>query len=155
VDESLDTVDVARVIQTVLSEREVAILVNRITVDVSDEFPFITYSPERFYQLMSNLIGNAIKFLPENRLTENTPAPRLEITWQALEHDLEFRVADNGAGIPDHLKTKALELFSRLNPGIEGTGVGLAMVNPAARGHARRRSDRGVHRAALEMGALK
>jgi signal transduction histidine kinase len=123
VDESMDTVDVARVIQTVLSEREVAILVNRITVDVSDEFPFITYSPERFYQLTSNLIGNAIKFLPDN-----LNAPRLEITWQALEHHLEFRVADNGVGIPDHLKTKALELFSRLNPSIEGTGVGLAMV---------------------------
>jgi signal transduction histidine kinase len=123
VDESVDAVDVSRVIQTVLSEREVAILVNRITVDTADTFPFITYSPERFYQLMSNLIGNAIKFLPEH-----APNPRLEITWSAHDDHLEFRVADNGPGIPDHLKPKSLELFSRLNPNIEGTGVGLAMV---------------------------
>ncbi len=123
VDESVDTVDVGSIIQTVLSERAVAILVSRVQVDLANDFPCITFSPERFYQLMSNLIGNAIKFLPDHHL-----APRLEISWRSLENALEFTVSDNGPGIPDHLKPKALELFSRLNPSVEGTGVGLAMV---------------------------
>ena len=123
VEETLDSVDIGAVIQTVLSERAVAIITNQITVDTSADFPFVSYSPERLYQLFSNLIGNAIKFLPDHQST-----PRLEITWSVCEDDLEFRVADNGRGIPEHLRSKSLELFSRLEPSIEGTGVGLAMV---------------------------
>ena len=123
VQETLDSVDIGAVIQTVLSERSVAILANRIAVDFSQDFPFVSYSPERLYQLFSNLIGNAIKFLPDHQ-----PNPRLEVTWNVFENDLEFRVADNGRGIPAHLRSKSLELFSRLEPSIEGTGVGLAMV---------------------------
>lgn len=123
VEETLDSVDTGAVIQTVLSERAVAIITNQITVDISADFPFVSYSPERLYQLFSNLIGNAIKFLPDHQST-----PRLEITWTVCEDDLEFRVADNGRGIPEHLRSKSLELFSRLEPSIEGTGVGLAMV---------------------------
>lgn len=123
VEETLDSVDIGAVIQTVLSERAVAILTNQITVDTSHDFPHVSYSPERLYQLFSNLIGNAIKFLPDHQ-----PKPRLEITWSVCDDDLEFRVADNGRGIPEHLRSKSLELFSRLEPSIEGTGVGLAMV---------------------------
>jgi signal transduction histidine kinase len=123
VDESLDCVDVGGVVHTVIQERMVTILANRITVDTSPDFPFVTYSPERLYQLFSNLIGNAIKFLPDFH-----PAPRIEVSWRNVGTDLEFSVADNGRGIPEHLKTKSLELFSRLEPSIEGTGVGLAMV---------------------------
>ena len=123
VEETLDSVDIGAVVQTVLSERAVAILANRIAVDTSQDFPFVSYSPERLYQLFSNLIGNAIKFLPDHQ-----PNPRLEITWNISDDDLEFRVADNGRGIPEHLRNKSLELFSRLEPSIEGTGVGLAMV---------------------------
>ena len=123
VEETLDSVDIGAVIQTVLSERAVAIITNQITVDTSPEFPFVSYSPERLYQLFSNLIGNAVKFLPDHQA-----APRLEITWTVNDDDLEFRVSDNGRGIPEHLRSKSLELFSRLEPSIEGTGVGLAMV---------------------------
>ncbi len=123
VEETLDSVDIGRVIQTVLGERTVTILANRIVVDTSQDFPFVSYSPERLYQLFSNLIGNAIKFLPDHQA-----APRLEVTWSVNGDDLEFRVADNGRGIPEHLRSKSLELFSRLEPSIEGTGVGLAMV---------------------------
>ncbi len=123
VEETLDSVDIGAVIQTVLSEHAVAIITNQIAVDSSPDFPFVSYSPERLYQLFSNLIGNAIKFLPDHQST-----PRLEITWNVSNGDLEFRVADNGRGIPEHLRSKSLELFSRLEPSIEGTGVGLAMV---------------------------
>lgn len=123
VEETLDSVDIGTVIQTVLSERAVAIISQHITVDTSPEFPFVSYSPERLYQLFSNLIGNAVKFLPDHQA-----APRLEITWTVNDDDLEFRVSDNGRGIPEHLRSKSLELFSRLEPSIEGTGVGLAMV---------------------------
>jgi signal transduction histidine kinase len=52
----------------------------------------------------------------------------LELGFKKKNQHLEFMVRDNGIGIATHLRQKALELFSRLNPAVEGTGVGLAMV---------------------------
>ena len=72
------------------------------------------------YQLWANLIGNAVKF--------TKPSSDIQINWEKTDTTLEFSVTDNGPGITDKLKPKALELFSRLNPSVEGTGVGLAMV---------------------------
>ena len=84
------------------------------------QWPILTFSPDRMYQLWANLIGNAVKF--------TKPNSDIQINWEKTDTTLEFSVTDNGPGIPDKLKPKALELFSRLNPSVEGTGVGLAMV---------------------------
>ena len=52
---------------------------------------------------------------------------QIRIHWNQAEA-LEFRVQDNGLGIPAHLRGKVFDLFTRLDPSVEGTGVGLAMV---------------------------
>ncbi len=121
VNESIDQVDVAAVVQTVLNEFEGRIREKKILVEQVQVFPKIWYSPERVYQIFANLIGNAVKFMPEDR------QGILELGFR-IRQNLEFYVADNGLGIAPHLKQKALELFSRLNPTVDGTGVGLAMV---------------------------
>jgi signal transduction histidine kinase len=121
VDESMAEVDVGQVVQTVLNELEARIVAKNIVVVRPEQFPSISYSPERLYQIFSNLIGNAVKFL-------ETSQPQLELGFRRKQRCLEFFVCDNGAGIAPHLRGKALELFSRLNPAVEGSGVGLAMV---------------------------
>jgi two-component system, chemotaxis family, sensor kinase Cph1 len=50
------------------------------------------------------------------------------LEWSLLPSGLDFVVRDNGPGIPSHLQSKVFELFSRLNPDVQGTGVGLTMV---------------------------
>ena len=122
INESMDEVDLTSVVQTVLNELEARIAAKQIVVKRPAHFPTVSYAPERLYQILSNLIGNAVKFLPEGASNS------LEINYRKNNRHLELMVQDNGAGIASHLRAKALELFSRLNPAIEGTGVGLAMV---------------------------
>ncbi len=120
IDETLDAVEVDKVIAVVLQELEGKIAAKNLSIIQPTHFPILTFSPERLYQLFANLIGNAVKF--------TKPNTDIQINWEKTATSLEFSVADNGPGIPNALKTKALDLFSRLNPSIEGTGVGLAMV---------------------------
>ncbi len=122
IDESMTEVSIDEVLQTVLNELEGRIAAKQIVVKRPESFPIVNYSPERLYQILSNLIGNAVKFMP------NKPGNNLEIGYFQTKHHLELIVRDNGVGIASHLRSKALELFTRLNPTVEGTGVGLAMV---------------------------
>jgi signal transduction histidine kinase len=121
IDESMSEVDAGAVVQTVLNELEARIVAKNIVVLRPPQFPSVSYSPERLYQIFSNLVGNAVKFL-------ETDQPKLELGFRRIGDTLEFLVRDNGAGIASQLRSKALELFSRLNPAVEGSGVGLAMV---------------------------
>lgn len=75
-------------------------------------------------QLMTNLIGNAIKFhrpdiTPEVRIE----AARDELGWQVS-------VADNGIGIEPEFAEKIFVLFQRLHgrESYPGTGIGLALA---------------------------
>ncbi len=122
INESMDEVDVTQTIQTVLNELEGRIAEKQIQVKRPSQFPTVSYAPERLYQIFSNLIGNAVKFMDMS--SQNI----LELDFKKKNQHLEFMVRDNGIGIASHLRQKALELFSRLNPAVEGTGVGLAMV---------------------------
>jgi signal transduction histidine kinase len=120
IDETLDAVEVEKVIAVVLQELETKIVAKNLHIFKPTDWPILTFSPERLYQLMANLIGNAVKF--------TKPNTDIQINWEKTDTTLEFSIADNGPGIPNALKSKALDLFSRLDPSVEGTGVGLAMV---------------------------
>jgi K+-sensing histidine kinase KdpD len=120
IDETLDAVEVDKVIAVVLQELEGKIAAKNLTIIQPNTFPILTFSPDRLYQLFANLVGNAVKF--------TKPNTDIQINWEKTATSLEFSVADNGPGIPNALKPKALDLFSRLDPSVEGTGVGLAMV---------------------------
>ncbi len=120
IDETLDAVEVDKAIAVVLEELEAKIAAKSLTIIQPTHWPILTFSPERMYQLWANLIGNAVKF--------TKPGTEIQINWEKTDTTLEFSVADNGPGIPNALKPKALDLFSRLDPNVEGTGVGLAMV---------------------------
>jgi PAS domain S-box-containing protein len=78
-------------------------------------------------QCITNLLGNAVKFVPPGR------HPRVHV-WSERHGDrVLLFVRDNGIGIaPERLK-KAFEMFERLHTtgSYEGTGVGLAIVRRA------------------------
>lgn len=73
-------------------------------------------------QIWQNLIENAIKYRGENS------SPTIEIGVDVSQGESEFYVRDNGIGIePKHLE-RIFGLFSQLNPGSDGCGLGLALV---------------------------
>jgi PAS domain S-box-containing protein len=79
-------------------------------------------------QCLSNLIGNAVKFVPPG--TE----PRVRIWTEPVHSAVRIWVVDNGIGIPSDFKERIFGMFERLhvNKGYEGTGIGLALVRKAA-----------------------
>ena len=75
-------------------------------------------------QLFQNLIGNAVKFVPEDRIPEiAVGAERDGDRWR-------FEVADNGIGMEPAHAERIFRMFQRLHTRDEypGTGIGLAIA---------------------------
>jgi signal transduction histidine kinase len=89
---------------------------------VADD-PVVYGDRRRLLEVVQNLIDNAIKF------SASQPSPLVEIGWDGFEDDKPiFFVRDNGIGIlPEH-HARIFDLFNKLDPMGEGTGVGLALV---------------------------
>lgn len=81
----------------------------------------------RFYQVLTNLLDNAIKYSAEGKVT-------LEVLFnqkRANRIGMRFQVTDTGVGIPQDSIPKIFESFTRLE-GVQnqnGTGLGLSIVN--------------------------
>ncbi|MBI5444104.1 MAG: PAS domain-containing protein [Deltaproteobacteria bacterium] len=76
----------------------------------------------RLGQIWQNLLENAVKFMGDQK------APRVEFGENGRGRETVFFVRDNGIGIDPRFQEKVLGLFEKLDPGTEGTGLGLALV---------------------------
>ena len=73
--------------------------------------------------IFQNLIENAIKYSNPEEVTS------IEVTFsQPFEHEYLVSVKDNGYGIDEKYLPKIFQPFRRGGLNIEGTGIGLAMV---------------------------
>lgn len=87
------------------------------------DLPTIWGNPDRLYQVFQNLLDNAVKYLDK-------PHGRVEVAAIRRRGSWEFRVSDNGPGIPERYQEKVFQIFQRLDPSgqIPGTGLGLTLV---------------------------
>ncbi len=89
----------------------------------------VSGDPQLLTQALANLVDNAIKF---------TPPGGTIVVSVAREHGrVRMTVADSGPGIPADQREEALELYARLDAGlnIPGAGLGLALVASVAEYH--------------------
>ena len=109
--------DALELIQGSLMER-------KIKVVVADGLPDVYGDRQRLLEVLQNLLDNAVKFMGDQ------PNPIIEIGRKGDEKDglTTCFVRDNGMGIALPFHERIFGLFNRLNPQIEGTGVGLALV---------------------------
>jgi len=91
-------------------------------VHVASDLPTVYADRTRIRELFENLIGNAVKFMGDQR------EPCLEIGVRKESEEVIVFVRDNGIGIDPAYQEKVFGLFERLNPNIEGTGIGLSIV---------------------------
>ncbi len=81
----------------------------------------------RLRQILTNLLGNAIKFTERGEVTVFVSSHAL----QNQEYELEFQINDTGPGIPRNRLESIFEQFSRVDDTRthrqEGTGLGLAI----------------------------
>jgi signal transduction histidine kinase len=84
----------------------------------------VEWFPGRLRHLFDNLISNSLRYRDPGK--ENS---WLEVALRDAATGYEFRVTDNGLGLPDGRPTEVTELFYRAAPArAAGLGVGLAVV---------------------------
>jgi signal transduction histidine kinase len=78
-------------------------------------------------QVLSNLLYNAVKFVPKNR------KPEVRLWTEVADTHVRLSVRDNGIGIPKDAQRNLFQMFYRAHGGedYEGTGIGLAIVRKA------------------------
>jgi PAS domain S-box-containing protein len=99
-------------------------LVNREVEWIIGILPQVEGDPNLLHQVLSNLIGNALKYTrPRN------PA-RIEIGSERTDDETIIFVKDNGVGFDMRYAHKLFGVFQRLHRAseFEGTGIGLANV---------------------------
>jgi two-component system NtrC family sensor kinase len=101
-----------------------------VTVELQDKLPAVLGNPIRMRQMVSNLIGNAIKYAPSHG--------KVSIFAGAEEGQVIFRVKDNGPGIPPGDQPYIFNKFYRASNvpfDVQGTGLGLAIVKSIVENH--------------------
>jgi signal transduction histidine kinase len=94
-----------------------------VRVTFAEDLPVVHGDHARLIEVMQNLIDNAAKFMGDQ------PEPHIEIGQNGEEDGKPvFYVRDNGIGISPEFHEKIFGLFNKLDPHMEGTGVGLALV---------------------------
>jgi signal transduction histidine kinase len=98
------------------------IMQREVSVTVQPDMPVIKGDRARLLEVFQNLLENAVKYMGTQS------QPHIEIGAEQRADDVLCYVRDNGIGIaPDYHET-IFELFDQLDPDIEGTGIGLALV---------------------------
>lgn len=94
------------------------------SIDVREPLPKVLAHPTTLNQILQNLVGNALKFIPVGQ------DPKVKI-WSEINDGLAtVWVEDNGIGIPLENQDRIFKVFERLHGADEypGTGLGLAIV---------------------------
>jgi signal transduction histidine kinase len=97
------------------------------SIRVARPLPKVSGNTALLTQVFSNLLGNALKFVPEGR------TPQVDVCAETNHENVRIWVADNGIGVPPDQHERIFGLFQRLHRPEEyaGTGVGLAIVKRA------------------------
>jgi len=100
-----------------------------VVVEIAPDLPVVRADRRRLLEVVQNLVENAAKFTGEES------SPRIEIGIRRDEGEPVFYVKDNGRGIERRFLERVFELFEKLEPGMEGTGVGLTLVRRIVEAH--------------------
>jgi signal transduction histidine kinase len=145
---------VAEIKETYLPEAEKKKITFKIECD--DAVPQIHADPVRVRQILINLAGNAIKFTPERGVVTLAVVPtELRVDggdgddddhegfgaalMMAPEPAVEFRVSDNGIGIPKEELGKIFDAFYQVDGSSTreygGAGLGLSIARNLVQAH--------------------
>lgn len=89
-----------------------------LVYEPSDESLMIETDKNRVFQVISNLIGNAVKFTKEGSISYG---------YKLVDNQIVFHVTDTGTGIEPEKVGRVFERFAKLNNHAQGTGLGLSI----------------------------
>jgi signal transduction histidine kinase len=123
------------IVNTVCGSLEAWTQSKSITISkrVPERLPTVLCDPDLIRRLLTNLVGNAIKFTPkQGRVT-------IEVKHDVAQHTITLSVADTGVGISAEDIPKLFQKFQqvgeRTHTDIAGTGLGLAIAKEVVELH--------------------
>ena len=121
-------VDTQRTVKAVLEALAEEVHQRNARVRFDEELPRAMANERLLEQVLTNLVSNALTYVPPDR------EPDIVISGESEGGKAVLRVQDNGIGIPPEQIGRVFEPFIRLpNPiNAPGTGMGLAIVKKAA-----------------------
>ncbi|NOX43507.1 MAG: PAS domain S-box protein [Gammaproteobacteria bacterium] len=98
---------------------------SNISLSFSEQVSVSVYvDPNRFIQIMTNLLANAIKFSPTNST--------IKTSVQLINDEVKIAITDHGSGIPKEFRSKIFNKFAQADSSDTrkhgGTGLGLSIV---------------------------
>lgn len=137
------SVDLNKIVEGILSDMELLIEQKEAVIAVG-RLPIVPGQTLQLTQLLSNLIGNSLKFhrpgsVPQISV-EAFEVPDQEKTVLSLDAAVDFVkivVSDKGIGFKEEQADKIFELFQRLHSKteFEGTGIGLSICMKIVENH--------------------
>lgn len=102
-----------------------------ISVEYKDELLLARMDAKLIMQVVINIVDNAIKYTP--------PGSEIRITAEKKDDNVLVSIADNGAGIPDHIKPHVFEMFftgeNKIADSRRSLGLGLSLCKSIINAH--------------------
>ncbi len=125
-----ETVSTGALVDTVLRDAEPLAREKGIVLRKRGPFALVQGYRSRLYQVLYNLVENAIKY------TDRHEGAVVEIACTLGDREHVFRVSDNGPGIPVDHQAKVFQIFYTLEPEeVSGTGIGLSIARKIIQSH--------------------
>lgn len=124
-------VDICELIQHLAEDfdNEARVRFINLKIHLEDDTLRVICDRERILQVLSNLVGNAMKFTPKHG----------SVTLEARRndaHNIDVSITDNGAGIPIEMRSLIFERFSQLGASDQsGLGLGLYIAKEIVEAH--------------------
>jgi signal transduction histidine kinase len=115
-------IDSVRLVQDAIDTVDARLRSKKVTVNIAPDLPPLYGDRTRLREVFENLVENAAKNMGDQK------NPVIEIGTKDQTGELVIFIKDNGIGIDPRYHTRIFNLFEKLNPAIEGTGIGLALV---------------------------
>ena len=101
----------------------------QIELNLGDKLPEFPLDREQMKRVFTNLIDNAVAAFPESRSGVISILSELHPNT----HSICVEVKDDGAGVPEEIRSRLFEPYTSTKEG--GTGLGLSIVNQIISDH--------------------
>jgi two-component system sensor histidine kinase ChvG len=112
------------ILQQIIEGYKIRNITQKINLEIKDQHNLIQIAPERFVQIIENLIDNAISFSPDNGV--------ITIILTKKLNDVQIHIVDDGIGIEKENIDKVFQRFFSYRPDNNDknkhTGLGLSIV---------------------------
>ncbi len=100
-----------------------------VRLELPEVAPAVWADPLHLYQVISNLVANAVRHMGDG------PNRRVRIAFDTEPGAVVLVVSDNGCGIAADDQARVFQPFVSLDPAARGAGLGLAIVRRIAEAH--------------------